>query len=232
MINYLQKSKTHIFVDELLDSLNISGDDAHHMSRVLRLRIGDKITAASKFNVREYEISNISKDEISIAATKSIETISEPEIVLIISLFKIDRLEIAVAKAIEAGASEIVLTKTQYSNISFETNKQEKIMSRLNAIIRGASSQSRRSALPHISYESDLKKVITKYPDLVICDPEGSGQTPKTPVALLIGPEGGFGENDYEQLGEKEKWKISENIYRAETAAIVSVALVSYNSNK
>ena len=232
MIDYLQKSKTHLFVDELEETIVIAGDDAHHMSRVLRLKIGDKITVASKGNIREYEISNISKDEIAIVATKSLEKVSEPEIVLIISLFKIDRLEIAVAKAIEAGASEIVITKTQYSNVSFEKNKQEKIMARLNAIIRGASSQSRRSTLPQISFEPDLKKVITKYPNLVICDPEGTGQTPKTPVALLIGPEGGFGENDYEQLGDKEKWKISENIYRAETAAIVSVALVSYNSNK
>ncbi len=31
----------------------------------------------------------------------------------------------SVAKAIEAGASEIVITKTQYSNVSFEKNKQE-----------------------------------------------------------------------------------------------------------
>lgn len=232
MLDYLQKSKTHLFVDELIDDLNISGDDAHHISRVLRLKSGDKITAANNGYIREYEIVDISKEAFSLKATRSIEEVSEPQITLIISLFKIDRLEIAVAKAIEAGASEIIITKTQYSNISFEKNKQEKIMNRLNAIIRGASSQSRRSKLCPISYDPDLKNVITKYPNLVICDPEGSGQTPIAPVALLIGPEGGFGENDNELLEEKEKWKISENIYRAETAAIVSVALVSYNSNK
>lgn len=232
MIDYLQKSKTHLFVDELKNELEIQGDDAHHISRVLRLKVGDKISAASQGKIREYEINNATKDAIYLKALREVEVVSEAQIILVLALFKIDRLEIAVAKAIEAGASEIIITKTQYSNISFDDKKQEKIMARLNAIIRGASSQSRRSNLAQISYESDFKKVITKYPDLVICDPEGSGKTPKTPAVLLIGPEGGFGENDYELLGEKQKWKISENIFRAETAAIVGVALVSYNSTK
>lgn len=232
MIDYLQKSKTHLFVDELKNELEIQGDDAHHISRVLRLKVGDKITAASQGKIREYEIDNASKDVIYLKAVRESAELSEAQIILVLSLFKIDRLEIAVAKAIEAGASEIIITKTQYSNVSFDDKKQEKIMARLNAIIRGASSQSRRSHLARISYESDLKKVITKYPDLVICDPEGSGQTPKTPAVLLIGPEGGLGENDYELLGEKQNWKISENIFRVETAAIVAVALVSYNSTK
>lgn len=232
MIDYLQKSKTHLFVDELKNELEIDGDDAHHISRVLRLKVGDRISAASQGKIREYEIDNATKDAIYLKALREVEVVSEAQIILVLALFKIDRLEIAVAKAIEAGASEIIITKTQYSNISFDDKKQEKIMTRLNAIIRGASSQSRRSNLAQISYESDFKKVITKYPDLVICDPEGSGQTPKTPAVLLIGPEGGFGENDYELLGEKQKWKISENIFRAETAAIVGVALVSYNSTK
>lgn len=232
MIDYLQKSKTHLFVDELKNELEIDGDDAHHISRVLRLKVGDKISAASQGKIREYEIGNATKDAIYLKAVREVEVVSEAQIILVLALFKIDRLEIAIAKAIEAGVSEIIITKTQYSNISFDDKKQEKIMTRLNAIIRGASSQSRRSNLAQISYESDFKKVITKYPDLVICDPEGSGQTPKTPAVLLIGPEGGFGENDYELLGEKQKWKISENIFRAETAAIVGVALVSYNSTK
>ena len=233
MIEFLRSSKAHLFVGELIETVFISGENHHHLARVKRLAARDRVTCAENGFVREYKIVEITRDSIHLVASGEKIEIDEPEINIVVSLFKLDRLEWGISKAVEAGATSITVAISDRSSLKIENSKLDKIARRCEAISLSAVMQSRRAQLVPISFVGNLLEYCMKLEStLVICEPDGSSDIPSTPATIVIGPEGGFSPEELSAFENiSRSWSISPYILRAETAMAVVPALLNISNS-
>jgi len=206
----------------------LRGQEARHASKVLRYREGDKITVVDgEGGWYEGIISATGRDYLGIEIKQSTtREVSSPRLTTGIGLIKKrDRLEYALEKAVELGVSDIALFRSEH------TVKESVRRDRLESIILSAMKQSLRAHLPSLElYDSltDLlerwkgKKILAAHPD-----GENGGYAFKNigdagELLLLVGPEGGFSENE---LSEIERYggaflALGQHRLRSETAVV------------
>jgi 16S rRNA (uracil1498-N3)-methyltransferase len=159
---------------------------------------------------------------------------AEPDLWLLFAPIKRVRLDWLVEKATELGAAALlpVLTaRTQPERVNRE---------RLRAQAIAAAEQSERLSVPEIHMPERLDRVLEGWPAerrLVVCDESGAGtpiaatlaELPEAaPIALLIGPEGGFTETELDALGKLpivSRVGLGPRVLRAETAALAALAV-------
>lgn len=232
-------ARRRFFVDEVRNGrAQIQGEDAHHLTRVLRVEKGQKYELSDNRNVYLAEIETARKDLVSFLV---LERSPAPQprllITVVAALIKFDSFELLVEKATELGASAIVPFMAERSEKGLD-RAAEKRLSRWRRIAREASEQSRRAVLPEISepasfaeavrWDAHLRLALEEQPGapaiLSACHTAAGAQT----VALLVGPEGGW--SDRERAGFIQAgWtpvSLGETVLRAETAAIAGIAII------
>lgn len=223
MIDELRNSAAHCFVTDLQNPL-LEEVDLHHLRKVLRVRDGERVTLSDgngQWCSAYFTKSGILRDgEISLVA---------PPVRSRIALvpLKGDRTELVVQKATEIGVCEIVLVEpTMRSVVRWDEHKQKAEMQRLSRIAREASMQSRRVYLPHLTGPKSINELAGD--GFAVAEPGAHGNF--TGLSVLIGPEGGFTE---EELGLfRDSVDLGQTILRAETAAIVASVIVMTNAKR
>jgi 16S rRNA (uracil1498-N3)-methyltransferase len=217
----------HFFIDEpnlgSIEFVELSGQEAKHAYKVLRKKEGDELVLVDGKGCKAVaEIQSIQKNSVSLSI-KSRELIDEPSVkkVLGLGIIKIrDRFEFAIEKAVELGATTICLFDAEYS----ERTRIKK--DRLDSIIQSAFKQSGRWWIPEVKILPDLKSVLFEFADheMIMAHEKVDVEKPvlssKKEKLLLIGPEGGFSENEVELIHQAGGKLISlgPNRLRAETA--------------
>lgn len=212
----------------------LKDDEAHHATHVLRYKTGDTISVVDgKGSWFEGEIISISKNEVSVSVKKSRRLVEENRLrhrILALGLIKSrQRLEFAIEKAVELGATEIVLFRSQ------NTEREKVRMGRLDLIARSAMKQSLRSWLPGVRFVPSVSDLIHEYKDYhILLAHEKHGGNPEVKsewltddrLLILIGPEGGFTEEEVTMLADAGADLVSLGDYRlrAETAAMAFMA--------
>ena len=114
---------------------------------------------------------------------------------------------------------------------------------RANKILVEASEQSNRISVPEILKIQKLKNFLEKFPKdglIIFCDINSGSKNiknillKKTPVCILVGPEGDFSENERQLIVDNKKTlslNLAENILRSETAAIAATTILGHNIN-
>src|SRR5712692_4871629 len=181
---------------------HIVGQDAHHLTRVLRVEVGQRYEISDNQNVYLAEVETARKDLVSFAI---LEQMAPPEpamrITLVASLIKFERFEELIEKATELGVEAIVAVQAERSEKGLE-RAAEKRIARWRRIVREASEQSRRARLPEIQAPSRLAEAIETDADYRYVLEE-AGATPILSLlpamrragdrlAVLVGPEGGW----------------------------------------
>lgn len=214
----------------------LNGDDARHLTRVLRVEPGQRYEISDNHNVYLAEIEIARKERVIFRTLEKIESPPLPfQIVLYPALFKFDRFEWMIEKATELGVAEIVPVESIRSERGLERAAHKRV-ERWRRIAVEASQQSRRAHLPEvhepISFEDALSRPAeTRY---VLDEAPGGlslarAHSQSGTVALLIGPEGGWTE-DERAACVKSGWtrvSLGPLILRAETAAIAALAIVA-----
>ena len=214
-------------------------DEEHfHLSRVLRVRPGEKILATNGAGKTLLcMVGSIGKGESECEVVEEFENLNSPprHFCIAMSLLKpMSKLEIALEKCTELGADSFLL---------FISERSEKIrprLDRLEGIIRSAVKQSLRSSLPRLMFVESLAEVAAfgRSYDERIALHEKSGNMIKShilqmktdgPAIALIGPEGGFSENEIALLIENgyKDFSLGKTRLRSETAAIAIASLLS-----
>ncbi|WP_416755330.1 16S rRNA (uracil(1498)-N(3))-methyltransferase [Mycoplasma sp. VS42A] len=151
------------------------------------------------------------------------------EVILAISVIKLDRFEWALQKATELGVSKIIPMLTQYTQHDLvKYNKFESKYDRFQTILQNAAEQSFRNKIPQLAPLTKFEDVIktdgiTKYiAHEKIATSVALPQPIDQDVLFLVGPEGGFSE---EEIALAQQYQVSpvslgSRILRAETAAI------------
>src|SRR4051812_3416837 len=125
------------------DTAILTGQNASHVARVLRARVGQEYEIAADGRVRLGAITVVSDERVEFALGEEISTAHIVPITLVLAIFKFDRFEWAVEKATELGVARIlpVVAKRTESHLAQSAGKR---VERWRRIAHEASQQSRR----------------------------------------------------------------------------------------
>jgi 16S rRNA (uracil1498-N3)-methyltransferase len=233
--------RRRFFVDEVRSGrAELSGDDARHLTRVLRVEAGQRYEISDNQHVYLAEIATVRKEHVSFHVVEKLE-IPAPGVrmVLCAALIKFDHFEWMIEKATELGVSEIVPVETIRSERGLERAAHKRI-ERWRRIALEASQQSRRAFLPDVSEPERLRAVLSRKATCRFALDENPATRPLNlvlpaarqrtdSVAVLIGPEGGWTGDERSQF-MAEGWtpvSLGPLILRAETAALAALAIVN-----
>lgn len=220
----------------------ITGPDANHIARSLRMRVGEKLTVCdSKGTDFDCEITAVSPESISLHIISKRRSESEPDIsvTLCTCLLKGDKFETVIRHAVELGVTEVmpILSTNCVSRPDAKSLRSKG--ERWQKIVNEAAGQCGRGILPPVRNTMslpDFTKTFAEY-DLVLFFYEVGGaplgetlweyDTAKK-IAILTGPEGGFTAAEAEMLTAAGAKTISlgKRILRAETAPLAAVSCV------
>ncbi len=219
----------------------ITGEEAAHISRVLRMKKGDCVTLCDGEEMfYEAVLSDFSDKSVTAEIVSSRRAETEPEVKLTIfqGVPKNPKLETIVQKLTEIGAVKLVPMDTKRAVAKLDKSAK---VDRLRKIAREAAKQSKRGIVPEITdcisfknavkmaSESDLS--IIAYEEEVETSLKGalSGKSPKT-VSVMIGPEGGFEKEEIELAKESGLISVTlgKRILRTETAPLAVSAAILY----
>ena len=224
----------------------IEGDDYKHISKVLRLKIGDKI-GINNCTGKEFmgQIVLIDKKyvHVNIINEISINNESTLKIYLFQGLPKSSKMDLIVQKATELGAFEITPIITQRVVVKNELNEFKKL-GRWNRIILESCKQCKRSIIPKVNAPIEFDDLLKRLEDMdliVVPYEEENGFGIKNvmdkivisqinKVAVIIGPEGGFEAIEIEKLKANGAYIVTlgPRILRTETAGFVCASILQY----
>ncbi|MBT6442802.1 MAG: 16S rRNA (uracil(1498)-N(3))-methyltransferase [Alphaproteobacteria bacterium] len=230
--------RTRLFVDAPLapgNAVPLAPDQAHYLRNVLRLSVGAAVLA---FNGRDgewdCELAALGKKSGAlIASTQRREQAGGPDCWLLFAPVKSTRTDFMVEKATELGARRLVPVLTRL------TQTARLKVSRQQAHAIEAAEQCGRLDVPQVLGPRPLAAVLDDWPAeraLLFCDEAGgaplaafAGRLPQSaPIAILVGPEGGFDEGERTLLRARpfvHAVSLGARILRAETAVVAALAI-------
>ena len=216
----------------------LSGDDARHLTRVLRAEAGQRYEISDGQAAYLAEIAEARCQRVVFRVIEPIASAPPSvEIALCAALVKFDRFEWTIEKATELGVEAILPVEAARSEKGL-LEASRKRAARWERIARESSQQSRRVAAPRIleavRFEHALARAAghryfleeTEAPPLLRALPAqtAAGES----VALLVGPEGGWTDAERAQAAAAG-WQpagLGPLVLRAETAAIAALAVI------
>lgn len=229
-------ARRRFFVDSVCNgTAEISGDEARHLTQVLRVETGHLYEISDNEEVYLAEVTLARKQHVVFQVRENLGRQPEgPAIALYLALIKFDHLELAIEKATELGVTQIHTVITDRSEHGLE-RAAEKRIARWRRIALEASQQSRRARLPEVHEPVKLLQALRAQAKLrVFLDESRTGVpllrvvAPAPSYALLIGPEGGWTDSERQET-IASGWTsvtLGEGILRAETAAIAALSVI------
>lgn len=231
--------------DQIVDNrIEILGKDVRHIKNVLRLKPKDQIEVICDGMTYICEIMELGSNNIPLLILDSFEGKNEPpiDIVLYQGIAKGSKMDFIIQKATEIGISEIYPIITHRTVVKIKDRKKEqKKVERWQAIVEEASKQSKRDRLPMINDITSFNEMIDILKDqsniIVPYEEEetfGLKEALKNieegKIHIIIGPEGGFEEEEVEMLKaiNGKSVTLGPRILRTETAGLVVGSIVLY----
>ena len=225
------------------DAPFIDGDDAKHILKSLRMRVGESLTVCDTKGF-DYDcvISGCTADRVDLDIQNKTKNVTEPTVfvTLYLCLTKGDKMDTAVRQAVEMGVSRIIPVLSTNCVSRPDDKQMSKKVERWQKIADEAAGQSGRGILPEVGECVTLKSVAQtiKAVDLCLFFYEIGG-TPLSKLdenikqlSVIIGPEGGFTRDEavmLEQNGARVT-TLGPRILRAETAPVAAVTAVMLQS--
>lgn len=227
------------------ERFTLTGEDAHHLVKVLRMKPGESLTLCDSAG-HDYlcTLEEAAKDA-AVCRVEGIEPSGEPtaRVTLYMALPKGDKMDFIVQKAVELGAAEIVPFLAARSVSRPDAKTLQKKCERWRKIAREAAMQSGRGLIPAVgepvSHAQAAVAAARCDAALFLYENEREtgirqaigGKSPRT-VALMIGPEGGFAPEEAEASVKAGMQSVSlgPRILRCETAPLAALAAVMYET--
>ncbi len=229
----------------------ITGEDRNHLKNVLRMREGEEVSVMIPGDEREYRCAvNSYTDEaavLDLLFVKECDVELPCDITLYQALPKADKMEVVITKSVELGAKRIVPVSTTRAVVKLDGAREEKKIARWNSISEAAAKQSKRAIIPEVSKILSMQEAIEDCKDhdvklipYELQSPDSMDETrrviesikPGERVAIFIGPEGGFTDEEIRQASSAGFVPITlgHRILRTETAGMVVLSWIMYNA--
>src|SRR5512146_136728 len=141
------------------DRAYLVGANAAHLARVLRARVGQEFEIAAGGRVRVGRVAAVSEDEVEFELGADVPQVEAARTVLLLAVFKFDRMEWAIEKATELGVSEIVAVIARRTEAHLAKAAAKRV-ERWRRIAHEAAQQSRRASPPEICAPQSLKQAL------------------------------------------------------------------------
>jgi 16S rRNA (uracil1498-N3)-methyltransferase len=232
----------------------LTGEQAFHLTRVLRAQPGQVYDIVANGFLHRAEITSVSETEVAFLLHEELESDSALPIHLLLAIFKFDHFEWAIEKATELGVASItpVLARRTEKHLALAAPKR---VERWRRIALESAKQSRRTDIPEISDPTplaaalaretapvrillseteqslSLTSALTRFtpPGASCSTVSSSNRSMQISLALAVGPEGGWTPEEM-SLFTTQSWThitLGPRILRAETAAIAAIAIAS-----
>ncbi|MDO4481687.1 MAG: RsmE family RNA methyltransferase [Bacillota bacterium] len=221
-------------------------DDVKHLSKVLRHRIGDVIEISDNDEYEyEIELESISSDSAygKILVKRHFEREPFHRITLYQGIPKQGKMELIIQKTVELGVDRIIPVFSERTVVQDKGNFSKKT-ERWQKIADEAVKQCRRGIIPSVEPAvsfSDLANEIKKNDINIFCYEDEKKTSLKEilrderikecrTLGLIIGPEGGFSEKEYDMITSAGALSASlgRTVLRVETASVAAMAMVMY----
>lgn len=231
------------------DEFIISGDNARHISKVMRMTIGEEVIVVHNNEAHICEIISIDTD---VVVHQTGKTISSPEMPIQVDIAcglpKGDKLELIAQKATELGMHALIPFAAERSIVKWDDKKAKKNQERLQKIALEAAEQSHRTHVPEvflpvsfkqllqlfsgydavfIADEEDAKLAVrTKFAEKLLAVKESNGEK----ILCIFGPEGGISRQESDSLlaAGAQTMSLGPRILRTETAPLYALSAISY----
>ena len=235
-------SLTRLHINDRLGAgatLRLEGDRARYVGRVLRLRPGDTLTV---FNGEDGEFSahivTVTKSSAEVLVENPLESATESalKLHLVQGISRGERMDFVIQKATELGVKRITPVFTEYGVVKLDEKRAARRRDHWEGVAVSACEQSGRIRPPLIDapvalntwFGMGAKEANT---DLILRPgaptPLASIDQPTTKICLLIGPEGGFSAQEYDDadLAGFTAVSLGPRVLRTETAALAAIAV-------
>ena len=247
-------------IDTVNNRVIIEGGDVNHIRNVLRMRPGEEISVGTGEDDNEYrcEIESLEEDKVTciIRFIKSSGVESPADIILFQGLPKADKMEMIIQKCVELGVAEIVPVSCERCIVKLDDKKADAKVKRWQGIAEAAAKQSKRSVIPGITMPLSMKDALKKVSGMDIkiipyelargmektaeifgrisglnTENKAENNSERRPqIAVFIGPEGGFTEEEIKLAKEcgVEPVSLGKRILRTETAGMAVLAWIDF----
>lgn len=222
----------------------LGGDEARHLLQVLRMKVGDRMILFDNSN-QEYQvrIRSISGNQVyfEIENQQTMVRESALKITVGIPLIRPQPFEWILQKGTELGVSAFQPYYSIHSRRNFEKSEMDSRMKRWQRIIIEAAKQCERNLLPEFFPPVSFSDLLVQGPEALKIIPyeqefsrtleELERPSPlQTPILALVGPEGGFHNDEIKQAERKGFIPISlgPRTLRSETAALSLICLLQF----
>ena len=245
----------HFFVDSCqitpdLKKVEITGSDYNHIANVLRMKVGEQfsVSVREEEEARElfYEIEEITGDSVigNLCFVEEKGNELPSKIYLFQGLPKVDKMELIIQKAVELGAFQIIPMATKRCVVKLDEKKAPAKIKRWQAISEAAAKQSKRAIIPEVTMPMTMKQAVEFAKDMEVKiipyeNAKGMEATkeiienikPGQNIAVFIGPEGGFSEQEIELCNENgiRPITLGKRILRTETAGFTIISWLMYH---
>jgi len=224
----------------------IQGEDAHHITHVLRYKIGQSlIVVDDSGKIAQTEITSIAQNAVEVKITEYLEANTEAPIRITLAqcLPKSDKMDFIVQKAVELGVSNICPLISENCVVKYDVAKKEARQKKWQKIANEAAKQCGRAVLPSVEPIMPFKDLFLELDpniEVLMCY-EGQADcslkallttTTASRFLIIIGPEGGVSPVEVQLCKEKggKVVTMGPRILRTETASLAAVSLVMYQN--
>ena len=212
---------------------SLTGDVAHHLARVLRVKVGDSVRLGDgRGNTATATITAVQKQVLGIVLDEIVhEAPLRPQVTLAFAVPRPSRADWLVEHATEVGV-------TSFQPLWTERSRPQGLRAdRWRKVAQAAAGQCARAWLPVVHEPIELKELLARPPagERLLADPGGaelSLAADATAAVLLVGPEGGFSPAELAAVHAAEfaPARFAAHILRTETAALIGAAVLLRNA--
>lgn len=222
----------------------ISGDDAKHIAKVLRMHAGEKLVACDCQGF-DYDcvIDSLTDKEVELSVERKYLSETEPSVrvTLYQAMPKSDKMELIIQKAVELGVSAIVPVQTKRCVSRPDAKSMAKKLERYNRIALEAAKQCGRGRIPQVLPMLDFTEAIKamKEDQRAFLFYENSTSSFRkeleqgvSSVSIMVGAEGGFEEEEVQKALDLDIASLSlgKRILRCETAPLAALSIIMYET--
>ena len=231
----------------LTEAIAITGDDVHHLARVMRAQIGDVITVVDAAGqAAEMAVTGLTRDAVHLRTQRLLPAETEDrEVVLVQALLKGEKMDFVVQKAAELGAVCVCPIVTEHVVVRYDAKKAAAKAARWQKIADEAAKQCGRRTLMTVAPIVSLTDLLRDPAYIgaadtatVFCYEQEERQSMRTVlrgtearrVTLIVGAEGGFSPAEAAAVTATGGQSVSlgHRILRAETASLTALAVIQY----
>lgn len=219
------------------EKIVLSKEQSHHALSVLRLH-HEKVRIV--YHGEAYFGDGYSENKNFVVDIQE-QDLSEKElpcnVTLMMGLIRKEKMEFVLQKCTELGVTKIIPFVSSRAIVHYDANKVNKVLQRWNSILEESSAQCKRNMIPELTEIVSFKNLIQYKEEQNYIAYENANSEhhlfgedlKQESISYVIGPEGGFSEEEIDYLVSKgfKMTSFGNRILRAETAAIYGMSILS-----